>query len=107
MFKLHKINLNRNNRMLRIGFGYHEGNPFFRIDLWWIGIRITKSKIKHFILQYLIIKLSTKLQYFRDWATWFWIMVIATLWIIALIALIKTAYNDLNPSNQIPIEQPF
>ena len=89
MFKLHKINLNRNNRMLRIGFGYHEGNPFFRIDLWWIGMRITK------------------LQYFRDWATWFWIIVIATLWVIALIALIKTAYNDLNPSNQIPIEQPF
>lgn len=42
--KLHKINLNRNNRMLRIGFGYHEGSPFFRVDLWWVGIRLTKSK---------------------------------------------------------------
>lgn len=92
MFKLHKINLNRNNRMLRIGFGYHEGNPFFRIDLWWIGIRITKSK--HF-----------KLQYFRDWATWFWIIVIGGLWIIAFTALTKAIVEDLNPNSSPPTEQ--
>ena len=28
--------------MLRIGGGYHEGTPFFRIDLWWAGYRIGK-----------------------------------------------------------------
>lgn len=41
--KLEKINLDKNNRMLRIGFGYHESVPFARIDLWFFGIRIKKS----------------------------------------------------------------
>jgi hypothetical protein len=29
--------------MLRIGFGYYNGNPFTRIDLWYVGWRITKK----------------------------------------------------------------
>ena len=37
--KITKINLNKENRMLRIGFGLNRGNKFFRLDLWWIGYR--------------------------------------------------------------------
>ncbi len=29
------------NRMLRIGFGQHDGRWFFRIDLWNLGFRIS------------------------------------------------------------------
>jgi len=39
--KIDKIKLDKNNRMLRIGFGKHEGKYFFRIDLWRIGYRIS------------------------------------------------------------------
>jgi hypothetical protein len=39
--KLTKIKLNSQNRMLRIGFGLNKGNKFFRIDLWWIGYRLS------------------------------------------------------------------
>jgi len=35
-----KIILDKDNRMLRIGFGKHNGNWFFRIDLWWTGFRL-------------------------------------------------------------------
>lgn len=35
-----KIWLDRNNRMFRIGFGKNKGIWFFRIDLWYVGIRI-------------------------------------------------------------------
>jgi hypothetical protein len=34
------IHLNKDNRMLRIGFGKHEGKWFARVDLWFIGYRI-------------------------------------------------------------------
>ena len=37
-----KINLDENNRMLRIGFGKNSGRWFFRIDLWYIGYRLTR-----------------------------------------------------------------
>lgn len=40
--KLTKINLDKKNRMLRFGFGLNDGNWFVRIDLWFIGLRITK-----------------------------------------------------------------
>lgn len=40
--KIEKIKLDKNNRMLRIGFGKHDGKFFFRIDLWIKGFRITK-----------------------------------------------------------------
>ena len=35
-----KIILDKDNSMLRIGFGKHNGNWFLRIDLWWIGFRL-------------------------------------------------------------------
>jgi len=37
-----KIKLDQNNRTIRIGFGKHDGNWFFRIDLWYRGYRIKK-----------------------------------------------------------------
>lgn len=39
---LTRIPLDTNNRMLRIGFGKHDGNWFARIDLWFFGVRISK-----------------------------------------------------------------
>lgn len=36
-----RIPLDKNNRMLRVGFGKHEGRWFFRIDLWFLGIRFS------------------------------------------------------------------
>ena len=39
-----KIPLDKANRMLRIGFGKHEGKWFFRVDLWWIVYRFKKTK---------------------------------------------------------------
>jgi hypothetical protein len=38
---LTQISLDADNRMLRIGFGKHNGRWFFRVDLWWFGVRIT------------------------------------------------------------------
>ena len=40
--KITKILLSEKNRMIRFGFGLHDGDWFLRIDLWWIGYRITK-----------------------------------------------------------------
>jgi len=40
--KIDNLKLDKNNRMLRIGFGKHEGKIFFRVDLWFIGYRIRK-----------------------------------------------------------------
>ena len=31
--KITKIKLNKQNHMLRIGFGLNQGNKFFRVDL--------------------------------------------------------------------------
>jgi hypothetical protein len=39
---LTKIKLDHQNRMLRMGVGKNEGNWFARVDLWYIGFRITK-----------------------------------------------------------------
>lgn len=41
--KLTKIPLNKSNRMIRIGGGLHEGSAFFRVDLWFFGLRLTRS----------------------------------------------------------------
>lgn len=38
----HVIRMDYFNRKLRIGFGFNEGELFFRLDLWWIGFRISK-----------------------------------------------------------------
>ena len=35
------IKLDSNNRMLRIGFGKNHGRWFARVDLWFIGIRVS------------------------------------------------------------------
>jgi hypothetical protein len=37
----HRIKLNYLNRKIRFGFGFNNGNPFIRIDLWWVGFRIS------------------------------------------------------------------
>ena len=36
-----KVKMDKNNRMLRLGFGLNEGRWFARIDLWWAGFRLT------------------------------------------------------------------
>jgi len=41
---IEKIRLDKDNRMLRIGFGKNGGSPFFRIDLWFLGIRIKNKE---------------------------------------------------------------
>ena len=40
MIKVEKIDLDSDNRMVRCGFGKHDGKWFARIDLWWMGFRI-------------------------------------------------------------------
>ena len=37
------IRLEQGNRILRVGFGQYSGRWFFRIDLWFIGIRLAKQ----------------------------------------------------------------
>lgn len=39
-----KVPLDEKNRMVRIGLGLHEGRWFFRVDLWWIGFRLTRKE---------------------------------------------------------------
>lgn len=39
-----KIKLDSKNRMLRIGFGINDGKWFFRIDLWFVGFRLTGKR---------------------------------------------------------------
>ena len=39
---LTKILLDQDNRMLRVGFGKNDSKWFARIDVWFIGLRITK-----------------------------------------------------------------
>lgn len=43
-----KIKLDKDNRMLRIGFGKKNGEWFFRIDLWKVGFRF-KRCIHHWV----------------------------------------------------------
>lgn len=38
------IALDENNRMLRFGFGKHDGNWFVRADLWFRGFRWSNPK---------------------------------------------------------------
>lgn len=44
MFKITKIDLDSNNRMIRAGFGKHDGKWFGRVDLWFFGYRITGKR---------------------------------------------------------------
>ena len=41
--KITKIPLNKDNRMLRLGFGKHDSKWFIRLDLWFAGFRINKN----------------------------------------------------------------
>lgn len=41
--KITKIPLDINNRILRIGFGKHNGSWFLRVDLWFVGYRLKKN----------------------------------------------------------------
>lgn len=41
--KITKIILDKDNRMLRIGFGKNNSLWFFRIDLWFVGFRIKRD----------------------------------------------------------------
>lgn len=36
------IPLDTKNRMLRVGFGLHEGKWFIRTDLWFAGYRVSE-----------------------------------------------------------------
>ena len=36
-----RLDLDKDNRMLRVGFGKHNSTFFFRIDLWLVGYRIS------------------------------------------------------------------
>ena len=45
--KVIKIPLDEKNRMLRIGFGKHDGKWFARIDLWYNGWRLIKKENKN------------------------------------------------------------
>jgi hypothetical protein len=38
-----RLPLDAKNRMLRVGFGLHGGRWFFRLDLWWVGFRLTRK----------------------------------------------------------------
>lgn len=40
--ELTKIPLPKGNRMLRFGFGTHDGKWFVRLDLWSVGFRLNK-----------------------------------------------------------------
>lgn len=39
-----KIKLDSKNRMLRFGFGLHDGKWFARLDLWFLGFRLTGKR---------------------------------------------------------------
>lgn len=42
VFKFTKIPLDPKNRMIRFGVGMHDGTWFARIDLWSIGLRMSR-----------------------------------------------------------------
>lgn len=44
--KLTTLELDEDNRMLRIGFGKNKGKWFSRIDLWFKGFRLTGKKVE-------------------------------------------------------------
>lgn len=43
-FKWTRIALDEKNRMVRCGWGLHNGKWFFRIDLWKSGFRLTRQQ---------------------------------------------------------------
>lgn len=41
--KVTKIELDKGNRMIRVGFGQNAYKWFVRVDLWFVGFRLTKE----------------------------------------------------------------
>ncbi len=41
--KLTKVQMDPLNRMARLGFGKHDGKRFARLDLWFLGFRLTSK----------------------------------------------------------------
>lgn len=39
--KFDKLVMEKGDRMIRVGFGQNKGIWFIRIDLWWVGFRIS------------------------------------------------------------------
>ena len=39
--KITKSPLDKKNRMIRVGFGLHDDKWFLRVDLWFIGFRLS------------------------------------------------------------------
>lgn len=39
--RITRIRLDKDNRMLRAGFGKHGGKWFIRVDLWFVGFRLS------------------------------------------------------------------
>jgi hypothetical protein len=44
--KLTVVDMDEDNRMLRVGFGKNKGKWFSRLDLWWKGFRLSKKEPK-------------------------------------------------------------
>jgi hypothetical protein len=40
--EFHKIDLDKDNRMVRLGVGRHDGKWFVRADLWFAGFRLNQ-----------------------------------------------------------------
>lgn len=38
--RIDTIDMDKGNRMVRIGFGQHDGTWFCRVDLWFVGWRV-------------------------------------------------------------------
>ncbi len=36
-----KLDMSKGNRMVRAGIGQHNGVWFARVDLWWVGFRLS------------------------------------------------------------------
>jgi hypothetical protein len=49
-----KIILDKDNRMLRCGFGKNAGAWFGRFDFWWIGVRFTGSMLPFYFIVHLV-----------------------------------------------------
>ena len=41
--KFAMVRMSKDNRKLRIGFGKREGSWFFRVDLWFVGFRVSQN----------------------------------------------------------------
>jgi hypothetical protein len=39
-----RLPLDSANRMIRVGFGLNDGRWFARVDLWWVGFRLTGNR---------------------------------------------------------------